>query len=247
MAFFALQTLKNFCRKTTMTIIQILREFFKKKGSLISFSKKNSQSVVSYKNVVFLTSVFFFTIVFFIISNFISDRNIENTNNLKSVTNSKEFSNFTNFLISKIGSPYEEIKYTIKNNDTIEKILKKNNINIEDINNISTKLKQKKLSNIYSGRKLSLILKKQSQGSNTVVNLLFPISNTSSVEVRKFQDDFVVDEPSSTMVIFYFDCINKFRPNRQLRFLNGFGSGLTYHTSLNINHFKSLGLESNLT
>ena len=30
-------------------------------------------------------------------------------------------------------------------------------------------------------------------------------------------------------------------------FSNGFGSGLTYHTSLNINHFKSLGLESNLT
>ena len=34
----------------------------------------------------------------------------------------------------------------------------------------------------------------------------------------RFQDDFVVDRPSSTMVIFYFDCINKFRPNRQLRF-----------------------------
>ena len=39
-----------------------------------------------------------------------------------------------------------------------------------------------------------LILKKQSQGSNTVVNLLFPISNTSSVEVRKFQDDFIIKE-----------------------------------------------------
>ena len=177
-----------------MTIIQILREFLKKKGSLISFSKKNNQSVVSYKNVVFLTSAIFFTIVFFTISNFISDRNIENKNNLTSVTDSKEFSNITNFLFSKISSPYEEIKYTIKNNDTIEKILKKNNINIEDINSISTKLKKNKLSNIYSGRELSLILKKQSQGSNTVVNLLFPISNTSSVEVRKFQDDFVIKE-----------------------------------------------------
>ena len=35
------------------------------------------------------------------------------------------FSNLTNFLISKINSPYEEIKYIIKNNDTVEKILKK--------------------------------------------------------------------------------------------------------------------------
>ncbi len=177
-----------------MTIIQILREFLKKKGFLISFSKRNNPNVVNYKNVVFLTSAIFFTIVFFITSKYISDRNIVNKNNLTSVTNSKEFSNFTNFLFSRISSPYEEIKYTIKNNDTIEKILKKNNINIEDINNISVKLKQNKLSNIYSGRELSLILKKQSQGSNTVVNLLFPISNTSSVEVRKFQDDFVIKQ-----------------------------------------------------
>ena len=176
-----------------MTIIQILREFSKKKGSLMSFSKKSNPNVINYKNVVFLTSAIFFTLVF-IIFNFISDRNIENKNNLTSVTNSKEFSNFTNFLVSRISSPYEEIKYTIKNNDTIEKILKKNNINIEDINNISIKLKQNKLSNIFSGRELSLILKKQSQGSNTVVNLLFPISNTSSVEVRKFQDDFIIKE-----------------------------------------------------
>lgn len=41
---------------------------------------------------------------------------------------------------------------------------------------------------------LHLFLKKQSQGSNTVVNLLFPISNTSSVEVRKFQNDFIIKE-----------------------------------------------------
>ena len=160
----------------------------------MSFSKKSNPNVINYKNVVFLTSAIFFTLVFFIIFNFISDRNIENKNNLTSVTNSKEFSNFTNFLVSRISSPYEEIKYTIKNNDTIEKILKKNNIDIEDINNISIKLKQNKLSNIFSGRELSLILKKQSQGSNTVVNLLFPISNTSSVEVRKFQDDFIIKE-----------------------------------------------------
>ena len=177
-----------------MTIIQIFKEFLNKKGSFISFSKTKNQSVVTYKNVVFLTSIILFTIVFFIISNFINERNIENKNNLTSVKNSKEFSNLTNFLISKISSPYEEIKYTIKNNDTIEKILKKNNINFEDISNISTKLKLKKLSNIYSGRELTLILKKQSQGSNTVVNLLFPISNTSSVEVRKFQDDFIIKE-----------------------------------------------------
>ena len=71
------------------------------------------------------------------------------------------------------------MNYLIKNNDTIEKILKNFNIKDSDIKNISTKLKEKKLSNIYSGRKLSLIYKKLDDNSNTVVNLIYPVSNTS--------------------------------------------------------------------
>ena len=51
-------------------------------------------------------------------------KNNENANNLKEITKNREFSNLTNFLISKINSPYEEIDYVIKNNDTVEKILK---------------------------------------------------------------------------------------------------------------------------
>ena len=55
-------------------------------------------------------------------------------------------------------------------------------------------LRKKKLSNIYSGRNLNLIFKKLDNNSKTVVNLLFPISNTNSVEVRKYKDDFLVKE-----------------------------------------------------
>ena len=59
---------------------------------------------------------------------------------------------------------------------------------------ISSKLKQKKLAKIYSGRKLSLIIKKLENGSNTVINFIYPVNNTSSIEIRKFQDNFVVNE-----------------------------------------------------
>ena len=72
---------------------------------------------------------------------------------------SKEFSNLTGYFISKINSPYKEIEYVIQNNDSIEKILRKININVNDIKIISNNLKQKKLTNIYSGRTLSLVLK----------------------------------------------------------------------------------------
>ena len=86
------------------------------------------------------------------------------------------------------------MEYLIKNNDTVEKILKKYEIKNQDIKNISTKLKEKKLSNIYSGRKLALIFKKLEDNSNTVVSLIFPISNTNSVEIKKSKDNFVIRE-----------------------------------------------------
>ena len=86
------------------------------------------------------------------------------------------------------------MEYVIKNNDTVEKILKKYEIRNEDIKKISLKLKEKKLVNIYSGRKLSIVLKKLEDGSKTIVNFLYPINNTTSVEVRKSQDNFIVKE-----------------------------------------------------
>ena len=115
-------------------------------------------------------------------------------NNIKAITTSKEFSKFTGFIISKLNSPYLEIKYTIKNNDSVEKILKKYQVKPEDIKDISTKLKRKQLASIYSGRELSMVLKKLGNGNITLVNLHFPITNTSSVEVRKTQNTFTVKE-----------------------------------------------------
>ena len=56
------------------------------------------------------------------------------------------------------------------------------------------KLKEKKLANIYSGRELTLISKILEDGTLTVINLLFPVSNTTSIEIRKFQNDFIVKE-----------------------------------------------------
>ena len=177
-----------------MAIIQLFKEFFKKTLYQTSSLRFNKPKINKVNVVVLLSVSFFITVVFFSISSSINKKNIVNKNNFSEVTKSNEFSNLTTFLISKINSPYKEIKYTIKNNDSIERILKKYDIDNNDIKNISLKLKQKKLSNIYSGRELSLILKKLSDGRNTIINLVFPITNTSSVEVRKVSNDFIVKE-----------------------------------------------------
>ena len=143
---------------------------------------------------ILVSFIVFFSILFFIVTSLIAHKNKVNDDNFKEVLKTNEFLNLTNYFSSKINSPYEEIKYVIKNNDSIEKILKNYNIKNEDIKEISVKLKEKKLSNIYSGRKLSLIYKKLQNNTNTVVNLVYPINNTNSIEIRKSQNNFIIKE-----------------------------------------------------
>ena len=177
-----------------MTIIYKISNFLKKK--LISFSIIDSKAfrIQKISSIILVTFLIIFSIIFFISSNLINKKNQENVDNFKAITKTNEFSNFTDFLVSKIKSPYKEINYVIEKNDTLEKILKKFSIRNEDIQNVSVELKQKKLANIRSGKKLSLIIKKLEDGSNTIVNFVYPINNTTSVEVRKSQNKFLVKE-----------------------------------------------------
>jgi murein DD-endopeptidase MepM/ murein hydrolase activator NlpD len=177
-----------------MAIIQKINTFLKKGYNSFSFLDIKTLKIQKFN---FFTLVFFFVIlscVFIISINLIKKKNEYNANSFEEITKTNEFSNLTNFLASKINSPYEEINYVIKNNDTVEKILKKFKIRNKDISDISIKLKEKRLASIYSGKKLSLIIKKLEDRSNTVVNLVYPINNTASVEIRKFQDNFLVKE-----------------------------------------------------
>ena len=177
-----------------MTIIQIINNFYKKKISFLTSARLSRLNILKFNPVIILSYIVFFSILFFTISNLINKKNNRNKNNLTQVTESSEFTNLTNYFISKINSPYAEVNYIIKNNDTIEKILKNYRVKSDDIKKISTKLKEKKFSNIYSGRKLSLTYKKLEDGSNTVVKLVYPISNMSSVEIRNVQNNFLVKE-----------------------------------------------------
>ena len=177
-----------------MTFIQKTRYFWKKKINFLSQLDARAFKFQKFNPFFIITFVIIFSGFFFITSNLINKKNKDNEKNLNEITKSSEFSNFSNFLISKINSPYKEIDYIIKNNDSIEKILKNFKVQDEDIKNISIKLKQKKLVNIYTGRKLNLIIKKLADGSNTIVNLVYPLNNTTSIEIRKSQNNFVINE-----------------------------------------------------
>ena len=177
-----------------MTIIQKLSFIVKKRLNFLFLFNSNYLKIQKFNPFIFISFLFVFSSLFFTSLSIIQKKNNENVLNLKEIAKTSEFTNLTNFLISKINSPYKEISYVIKNNDTVEKILKQYEIRNYDIREISIQLKKKKLANIYAGRKLSLILKKLEDGTNTIVNLVYPINNTTSVEIRKSQNNFEVKE-----------------------------------------------------
>ena len=175
-----------------MTLNEIFSRFPKIFGK---FKNKDSHyKVLDWKYLFYVFLIVLFFSIFIIISHLINQKNKIEKQNLNSLIQSEEFSTLGDYLISKINNPYKEVKYLIQNNDSIEKILKKLDINSNDIKIISNNLKQKKLTNIYAGRTLSLILKKLDDGSNTVVNLTYPVNNTLNIEIRKSQNNFIVKE-----------------------------------------------------
>tara|TARA_B100000963_G_scaffold360214_1_gene390287 strand:- start:599 stop:1945 length:1347 start_codon:yes stop_codon:yes gene_type:complete len=177
-----------------MTLIEILRNLIKKYLRIPSVLGFNKLRLPNLNPIIFLSTIVTISLLFFTINFFVERKNNDEKNNLYNVTNSNEFHNLTNYFFSKISSPYEEVEYSIKNNDTLDKILKKFKVRNEDIAIITSKLRQKQLSNIYTGRKISLITKKLQTNDNTIISLKFPINKTTSVEVRKFKEDFIIKE-----------------------------------------------------
>ena len=103
-----------------MTIIQKINNFIKKKkyNFLVNINTSVLQ-IHKFSPLILISFVIIFSVFFFITSNFINHKNTKNLENLEQITEAKEFSNLTNFIISKINSPYEEKSYVIQNIDTM--------------------------------------------------------------------------------------------------------------------------------
>ena len=94
-----------------------------------------------------------------------------------------------NYIFNKIKSPYLEYDYIVKNNDTIESILKKFSVKQGEVALIVKKIKKKDLSNISPGQKIKFILKKSKNGKDLeVFKINYPISKTTFVRIDKRKD-----------------------------------------------------------
>ena len=170
-------------------INNVLKNFLPKKSSEnIIFTKK-------YWLYFLYGSLFIFTfLVYLIFSSQVGSNYLTKEMKSKNLLFSEKIVELGQSFISKLKSPYSEIKYNIKNNDSIESILSRFEIENEEIKFIVNELNKKKLTNIYAGRELSIILKKLKNNKNQIINIRYPISNTVHIEIKKDDKNFIVKE-----------------------------------------------------
>ena len=174
---------------TIKKIIKIPERFLK-----IFSVNINQDNRISFKNLYFFIIAFstiLITYIFF--SKQIETYKQSKADNFESFVESNDFNDLKLYFLNGLRSPYKEFKYTIQNNDSVEKILNRFNVDYNETKYITNELKKKKLSSIYSGREVSLVLKEGNK-KNQVVNILYPVSNTLSIQIRKTDEGFIIKE-----------------------------------------------------
>jgi len=140
----------------------------------------------------FLVLIIFFTIYILVVNQIKSHSRIKE-NSFNSFVKSNEFANIKTYIFESLNSPYKEYNYIIENNDTIEKVLKKYKISNSDINNIATEIKKKKLSSIFAGTEIKIVIKKEDE-ENKIVSLFYPINEITNIEIKREKNQFSVNK-----------------------------------------------------
>jgi murein DD-endopeptidase MepM/ murein hydrolase activator NlpD len=165
----------NYFRLFNSGIGSVLSSFIKKKYLFYSF-----------------LLLLFFTI-YVLILNQIKNYAELKQNNFNTFLKSSEFNNIKNYIFKNLNSPYQEFTYTVQNNDTIDKVLRKFDVDVNDVKNITAQIANKKLSNIFINTEIRIITK-EDQGINKLVSFFYPIDEITSVEFKRNKDEFVVNK-----------------------------------------------------
>ena len=140
---------------------------------------------------VLITILFLFFLYSFLNDKFLQNESFKSENTNRSIAKAN-FSNLKSYFLEKYQSPYQQYNYIIQNNDSIEKILLKYDIKYSEIKSIVQDLKEKKLSNIYAGREMEIVTKKNIDEKSSLINIFYPVSNTLFVQIRKAPEGFEV-------------------------------------------------------
>ena len=154
------------------------------KSKVISFVKK-----FYFKNDLSRNYVLLGFLIIFVISALFSYGSTLKKKRLEAIDSfitSNETVLLKNYLLNQIKSPYFEYDYIVKNNDTVESILKKFSVKNEEISFIVKEIKKRKLSNINPNQKVKFVLRRSSDKADMeVLKIEYPISKTTYVNIDK--------------------------------------------------------------
>jgi|TARA_B110000285_G_scaffold233591_1_gene307860 murein DD-endopeptidase MepM/ murein hydrolase activator NlpD len=146
------------------------------------------------KNYLLYFSILIIFFLFYSLAvNKIKSYNNSKKDNFNSFLDSSEFNNIKEYIFENLNSPYKEYNYIVENNDTIEKILKKYNIDTDDVNNIASAVIKNKISNIFSKTKVKIVVKEEA-GTNKIVSLFYPINEITTIEIKRNKNDFTINK-----------------------------------------------------
>ena len=119
--------------------------------------RKRAIFLLKDKIVLILGSILFVALIY---SSIIYNSHLKNkrTKSISEFLENNQTILLKNYILNQIRSPYLEYDYVVKNNDSIDSILKKFSIKSEEISLIVKKVKKLGLSNIVPGQKVSFIL-----------------------------------------------------------------------------------------
>ena len=148
------------------------------------------------KIVPFLFFVLSTTIVLMLAFTFKNEEKIITKKTDFSTINNKEIELIKEFIFHKIKSPFENINYEIKKGDTIQKILKKLKIQNNEISTIINKYKKYGNPNrLLAGSKIDIVVeKKLSQESNSIAKFSVPITNSTTIEIFKDENNNILSK-----------------------------------------------------
>ena len=140
-------------------ILRLVRNIRFRSDSFFIKKYHYNNVIVVKKYLIYSLFFTFFLLISFLFSKQMVSYNDQKKVNFDEMVNSNEFLIVKEYLLKNLKSPYKEYKYTIRNNDSIERILNKFKIKNEEVKFIGSELKKKKLTNIYVGRQISIIIK----------------------------------------------------------------------------------------
>jgi len=124
-----------------------------------------------------------------------STKTSENRELFKSSEQNSDVINFKKFLLNQINSPFININYEISQGDTIQKVLKKYKVKNTEIQKVIKEYnKYGKSSQFSIGKKIDVIIKKETNDSNSIIKFSVPITKSTTIEVTKNEENRIISK-----------------------------------------------------